>query len=84
MVTGLAQHTFLDRKARNRKTSPEENKEIYRAYIDNHKWIDDWGLVDRAAPNVVGGYLYDKDKKALCDLAKSKNPKIQWNVELPL
>lgn len=66
--------SILDRKARNRKTSPEENKEIYRAYTDNHKWIDDWGLVDRAAPNVVGGYLYDKDKKALCDLAKSKNP----------
>jgi len=31
-------------------------------------------MVDRAAPYVVGGYLFDKDKKALYDLAKSKNP----------
>jgi 3-methyladenine DNA glycosylase AlkD len=66
--------SILDWKARNKKTSKEERKNIYRAYIDNHKWIDNWGLVDRAAPYVVGGYLYDKDKKPLYDLAKSKNP----------
>jgi 3-methyladenine DNA glycosylase AlkD len=66
--------SILDWKARNKKTSPKEKKDIYCAYIDNHKWIDDWGLVDRAAPYVVGGYLFDKDRKALYDLAKSKNP----------
>jgi len=66
--------SILDWKARNKKTTKEEKKEIYRAYIDNHKWIDNWGLVDRAAPYVVGGYLHDKDKKPLYDLAKSTNP----------
>ncbi len=66
--------SILDWKARNKSTSKEEKEEIYRAYIDNHKWIDNWGLVDRAAPYVVGGYLYGKDKKDLYDLAKSKNP----------
>ncbi len=66
--------SILDWKARNKKTSKEERKEIYRAYIDNHNWIDNWGLVDRSAPYVVGGYLHDKDKKPLYDLAKSKNP----------
>ena len=66
--------SILDWKARNKKTSIQERQEIYGAYIDNHKWIDDWGMVDRAAPYVVGGYLFDKDKKALYDLAKSKNP----------
>jgi len=66
--------SILDWKARNNKTTKEEKKEIYRAYIDNHKWIDNWGLVDRAAPYVVGGYLHDKDKKPLYDLAKSTNP----------
>ena len=66
--------SILDWKARNKKTSIQEKQEIYSAYIDNHKWIDDWGMVDRAAPYVVGGYLFDKDKKALYDLAKSKNP----------
>lgn len=66
--------SILDWKARSKKTSKEEKEEIFRAYIDNHKWIDNWGFVDRAAPYVVGGYLYDKDKKELYDLAKSKNP----------
>jgi len=66
--------SILDWKARNKKTSKEEREAIYRAYIENHKWIDNWGLVDRSAPYVVGGYLYGKDKKALYDLAKSQNP----------
>ena len=66
--------SILDWKARNKKTSEEERKAIYEAYIQNHEFIDDWGMVDRAAPYVVGGYLYDKDKKPLYDLAKSKSP----------
>jgi 3-methyladenine DNA glycosylase AlkD len=66
--------SILDWKARNKKTSTEERKEIYRAYLENHNWIDNWGLVDRSAPYVVGGYLHDKDKKPLYELAKSENP----------
>ena len=66
--------SILDFKARNKKTSKEEKEEIFKAYIDNHKWIDTWGLVDRSAPYVVGGYLYDKEKTILYDLATSKNP----------
>jgi 3-methyladenine DNA glycosylase AlkD len=66
--------SILDWKARDKKTSREERENIYRAYIDNHKWIDNWGLIDRAAPYVVGGYLHDKNKKALYDLAISKHP----------
>lgn len=69
----LAAVAILDWKARNKKTSPNEKKRIYHAYMDNHKWIDDWGMVDRAAPYVVGGYLFDKSRKPLYDLAKSKN-----------
>lgn len=65
---------ILDWKARNNKTSTEERRDIYLAYIENHEWINDWGMVDRAAPYVVGGYLFDKDKKSLYDLAKSINP----------
>lgn len=64
---------ILDWKARNKKTSNEEKEEVYNAYINNHKWINNWGLVDRAAPYVVGGYLFDKDKTPLYILAKSKN-----------
>lgn len=66
--------SILDWKARNKKTSTIEKEEVYKAYVENHKWIDSWGMVDRAAPYVVGGYLYDKDRTPLYTLAKSKNP----------
>jgi 3-methyladenine DNA glycosylase AlkD len=66
--------SILDWKARSKKVLEKEKEDIYKAYIDNHKWIDDWGLVDRAAPYVVGGYLFDKDRSPLYSLAKSKLP----------
>jgi len=66
--------SILDWKARNKKTSAEEKKAAYTAYIENHKWIDNWGLVDRSAPYVIGGYLHKKDKEPLYNLAKSENP----------
>ncbi|MDO7170608.1 DNA alkylation repair protein [Mariniflexile sp. AS56] len=69
----LAAVSILDWKARNIKTTEGEKEAVYKAYIDNYIWIDNWGLVDRAAPYVVGGYLFDKDRKPLYDLAKSNN-----------
>jgi 3-methyladenine DNA glycosylase AlkD len=66
--------SILDWKARSKKTSTEEKKAVYNAYINNHKYIDSWGLVDRAAPYAIGGYLYDKDRKPLYDLATSDVP----------
>lgn len=65
---------ILDWKARDKKITEQEKSEIYHAYIQNHKWIDDWGLVDRAAPYVIGGFLFDKDREPLYKLAKSKFP----------
>ncbi|MEO9476250.1 MAG: DNA alkylation repair protein [Cyclobacteriaceae bacterium] len=66
--------SILDWKARGKKTSNTEKEDVYRAYMDNHQWIDDWGLVDRAAPYVVGGYLHDKPRDPLYQLAISNNP----------
>jgi 3-methyladenine DNA glycosylase AlkD len=65
---------IMDWKARDKKISEQEKTEIYNAYIENHKWIDDWGLVDRAAPYVIGGFLFNKDRKPLYKLANSKLP----------
>ena len=70
----LSAVSILDWKARNKKTTELEKKASYQAYIDYHDRIDHWGMVDRAAPYVIGGYLFDKDRKPLYDLAKSKNP----------
>lgn len=46
--------------------------DIYKAYIANIKWINNWDLVDSSAPNIVGKYLLDKDASILFKLARSR------------
>lgn len=65
--------SVMDFQARDKKTSPERRKELYDLYIHQHKYINDWGMVDRAAPYVIGGYLFDKSRKPLYNLARSHN-----------
>ena len=43
-------------------------------YVDEHDRINTWDLVDRAAPHVVGGYLHDRDRAPLYELACSSDP----------
>jgi 3-methyladenine DNA glycosylase AlkD len=65
--------SIMDFKARNKKITEEEKKKLFDLYIDRHDRIDNWDLVDRSAPYVVGGYLNDKPREILIKLAKSKN-----------
>ena len=66
--------SILDFIARDKKTTEKHHKEIYDLYINNHDYINTWDLVDRAAPYVVGGYLFNKSRAPLYDLAKSGKP----------
>ena len=54
------------------KCSPEDKKILFDLYLDNTSNINNWDLVDLSAPQIVGGYLIDKDKKILTKLASSK------------
>ncbi len=65
--------SIMDFQARNKKTSAAEKKALFELYIDHHDRINNWDLVDRSAPYVVGGYLFDKPRAILYKLAKSKN-----------
>ena len=65
--------SIMDFQARDKKTSTERKKELYDLYMSRHDCIDNWDMVDRSAPYVVGGYLADKPRKVLYQLAKSKN-----------
>ena len=65
--------SVMDFQARSRKTSPEVRKALFDLYIKRHDRIDSWDLVDRSAPYVVGGYLFDKSRAVLYKLARSKN-----------
>ena len=42
-------------------------------YLKNTGRINNWDLVDLSAPQIVGGWLFDKDRKILLKLAKSKS-----------
>src|SRR5215211_4921597 len=66
--------SIMDWQARSKKTSEKRRKELFDLYIKRHDWINDWDLVDRSAPYVVGGYLPDKPCKILYKLARSKSP----------
>ena len=65
--------SIMDFQARSKKTSASRRKELYELYLRRHDRINDWDLVDRSAPYVVGGYLFDKPRASLYKLARSKN-----------
>lgn len=50
-----------------------DKEEIFKLYLNNRVYINNWDLVDLSAPNIVGNFLLDKDKSILYELAKSKN-----------
>lgn len=66
--------SIMDFQARSKNTSPEQRKALFDLCVRRHDRINNWDLVDRAAPYVVGGYLADKPRKILYRLARSRNP----------
>jgi 3-methyladenine DNA glycosylase AlkD len=66
--------SVMDFRARARSAKEDERKALYDLYLRRHDRIDNWDLVDRAAPHVVGGYLRDKPRDVLVTLARSANP----------
>ena len=65
--------SIMDFQARNKKTTDVVKEALYKLYIRRHDRINNWDLVDRSAPYVVGGYLFDKPRDVLRKLGKSKN-----------
>ncbi len=65
--------SIMDFQARSKKTPESRRKELFDLYLRRHDRINTWDLVDRSAPHIVGGYLYDKPRKILRKLARSKH-----------
>src|SRR4030095_9512544 len=63
--------SIMDFQARDRKTPGGRLKELYELYINRHDRVNNWDLVDRSAPYVIGGYLADKTRNVLYKPAKS-------------
>ena len=66
--------SIMDFRARRRRVTDEERAALYRLYVDEHDLINTWDLVDRAAPHVVGGFLHDRDRAPLYELAGASDP----------
>lgn len=70
----MAAVSILDFKARDRKLGDEARKAVFDLYLRRHDRINNWDLVDRAAPHVIGEYLVDRDRTVLDELALSDDP----------
>jgi len=56
------------------KKGDEKTKErIYRLYLDNAGFVNNWDLVDSSAHLIVGAYLEKRDRKILYKLVKSES-----------
>lgn len=65
--------SVMDWQARRKKTPESRRKELFDLYLRRHDRINNWDLVDRSAPSVIGGYLFDKPRDILYRLARSDN-----------
>src|SRR5262245_16523340 len=69
----LAALCVLDFKAQRRLTE-EQRRELYDLYLRRHDRITTWAMVDRSAPRVIGGYLTERSKAPLHELAAAAEP----------
>lgn len=60
---------FLIRAFRNGDS--EAKKIIFNTYLDHTRFINNWDLVDLSAPHIIGGFLADKKRTVLSELATS-------------
>jgi 3-methyladenine DNA glycosylase AlkD len=65
--------SIMEKQARNKTTPTSRRKELFNLYLNRHDRINNWDLVDVSCIYVIGGYLFDKPRKILYRLAKSKN-----------
>ncbi|MFD2202418.1 DNA alkylation repair protein [Shivajiella indica] len=50
-----------------------ERKRIFDFYLNIRHQINNWDMVDGSAPQILGGWLWDKDRDILYKLANSEN-----------
>ncbi len=65
--------SIMDFQARSKRTDEHRRKALFDLYLRRHDRINNWDLVDRSAPYVVGQYLSDKPRDVLYQLARSGN-----------
>jgi 3-methyladenine DNA glycosylase AlkD len=64
--------SIMGKQAARKRTPDDRRRELYELYLRRTDRIDNWDLVDVSAHQVVGGYLYDKPRDVLYELARSE------------
>ena len=57
-----------------KQTTAPRRQELFELYLRRHDRINNWDLVDLAAPAVVGAHLLDRPRDLLYELARSDDP----------
>jgi 3-methyladenine DNA glycosylase AlkD len=68
--------SIMDFRVRRKDITEDQRKNVFDLYLNKHNRLNNWDFMDRAAPRVIGSYLfdYDKPRDILYKLAKSDNP----------
>jgi 3-methyladenine DNA glycosylase AlkD len=67
----LALVVMSERAVRAASADPAELAAIYDAYLTHRAHVDNWDLVDLSCGPIVGGYLSERDREPLYELARS-------------
>jgi len=70
-------------KFENKKTTKEEQKEIYDSYLKNTKYINNWDLVDLSSHHIVGKYLFE-NKNEISVLERLAKSKLLWDKRIAM
>ncbi len=56
-----------------KQANQQEQTKIYKFYIENIAYINNWDLVDLSAPKILGLYLFNRKREILYKLAKHES-----------
>ncbi len=65
--------SIMDKESRTKKIAPERLHSFFDLYMRRHDRINNWDLVDLGCLYMTGSHLFDKPRKVLYKLARSKN-----------
>lgn len=55
------------------KGNEATRSKIYKIYLKNTRFINNWDLVDSSAEHIVGAFLWDRERKPIYRLARSSS-----------
>ena len=70
-------------KFENKETTKEEQKEIFKLYLKNTKYINNWDLVDLSSHHIVGKYLFEYRNEILI-LDKLAHSNLIWDKRVAM